>query len=79
MPYYFFVWNDETIEHLAEHGVSMADFERVICNPEETGVSRSSGREIAFGYAADGRYLLCAYEHLDEDTILPITAYVVED
>ncbi len=79
MPYYFFVWNDDAIEHLSEHGVSTEDFERIVCDPEEIGVSRSSGRDIAFGYGTDGRYLLCAYELLDNDTILPITAYTVEE
>jgi hypothetical protein len=34
----------------------------------------------AFGYASDGRYLICLYE-LAEDgfTVIPATAYEVED
>jgi len=37
--------------------------------------SRSSDRLIAFGYSSDGRWTACVYEMVDDDTILPITAY----
>jgi hypothetical protein len=33
MPYFFFVWEEENEEHLAEHGVSREEFEDVVCNP----------------------------------------------
>ena len=32
--------------------------------PDETGVSRSSGRPIAFGYTPDGRYICVVYEEI---------------
>ncbi len=35
MPYYEFQWDDETIEHLDQHGVSPEEFEEVVSNPEE--------------------------------------------
>jgi uncharacterized DUF497 family protein len=75
MPYYDFFWDDETIEHLCEHGVSPEDFIEIVCDPLERGRSRSSGRRFAAGFAADGRYLFCVYEHLDDMTVIPITAY----
>ena len=75
MPYYEFFWLDETIEHLAEHGVVPEEFEEVVSNPEEIGESRSSNRPCCWGDTANGRYLFCVFEKLDEMTILPITAY----
>ena len=48
-------------------------------DPEETGTSRSSDRPIAFGYAPDGRYICVVYEQIDEHTLFPVTAFVIED
>ncbi len=78
MPYYFFIWTDENIEHLAEHGVTQGEFEAVVCNPESTSTSHSSGLPIAFGFTADGRELACIYELIDKNEIFPVTAYEVE-
>lgn len=81
MPYFIFNWSEELIHKLAEkHDVSIDDFEAVVSDPDETGVSRSSGRPISFGYTADGRYIACVYE-LEEDgvSITPITAYPVPE
>ncbi len=77
MAYLEFLWTDETIEHLAEHGVSPEDFQEVVRDPEEIGESRSSGRPCCWGESPDGRYLLCVFEKLDDSTILPITAFEV--
>jgi hypothetical protein len=77
MPYYFFIWTPEIVEHLEEHDVSVDDFEDIVSNPESVGVSRSSGYPIAFGHTPDGRHLCCVYNRLDNDTIEPITAYEV--
>jgi uncharacterized DUF497 family protein len=77
MPYYLFLWNDLIERHLAEHGVTADEFEAVVCDPDSLDTSRSSGRQIAFG-EANGRFLACVYEMLDESTVLPITAYEVE-
>jgi hypothetical protein len=75
MPYYEFFWLDETIEHLAEHGVEPVEFEEVVSAPDTIGESRSSGRPCCWGETSDGRYLFCVFEKLDELTILPITAF----
>ncbi len=75
MPYYDFLWNDEIIEHLAQHGVSPADFEQVVSNPDAIGESRSTGRPCCWGETADGRTLFCVFEKIDQNTILPMTAY----
>jgi hypothetical protein len=77
MPYYDFVWNDEIVEHIGEHGISPRDFEEVVSNPEEIGESRATGRPCCWGETGDGRYLLCVFEKIDDATILPVTAFEV--
>ena len=79
MEYREFVWTDETIEHITEHGVSQDDFEHVIRSPVSKGFSRSSGLPAAWGYTVDDRYVMVVYEELDEVTILPVTAYGVPE
>ncbi|MBI1830254.1 MAG: DUF4258 domain-containing protein [Planctomycetes bacterium] len=78
MPYFFFQWTDEIIEHLAEHDLTPEDFEKVVCGPEKLRKSRSSGLPAAFGYTEDGRYIIAIYKHLDDMTILPVTAYEID-
>jgi hypothetical protein len=78
MPYYFFVWTPEIVEHLAEHGVTPEEFEEVVSDPECEDVSRSSGNPIAFGSTWAGRSICCVYKRHDEDTIEPVTAYELE-
>jgi len=79
MAYHHFVWTDEIIAHLAEHGISQDDFERVVCGPVRKGYSRSSGLPIAWGYTSDGRYVMAVYEELDPLMVLPVTAYEVPE
>jgi hypothetical protein len=79
MAYSDFIWNDEIVEHLAQHGISQDDFERVVCNPVSKGWSRSSGLPVVWGYTADGRYVMAVFEEIDEVTILPVTAYEVPE
>jgi hypothetical protein len=78
MPYYFFIWTPEIVEHLAEHRVTPEEFEEIVSHPEYEGESRSSGNPIAFGLTPDGRYICCVFKRLDHDTIEPVTAYEVE-
>ena len=79
MPFYYFIWNDLIEEHLAQHSVAPHEFEEVVCDPDEADRSRSSGRAIAFGETSTGRYIACVYELLDDATVLPVTAFEVED
>lgn len=55
MAFYIYLWTDEIIEHIAEHGLSPDDFETIVSEPVRRGISRSP---IAWGYTADGRYAL---------------------
>jgi hypothetical protein len=79
MPAFDFLWTDEIVEHLAEHGVSQDDFEHVVCNPTSKGWSRSSDLPCVWGYTEDGRYIIAVYEELDDITLLPVTAYEVPE
>jgi hypothetical protein len=79
MPYYFFVWTPEIVEHLAQHDVTPEEFEEVLTNSDDEQVSRSTGNPLVFGYTAEGRHLCCVYKRLSEDLIEPVTAYEVEE
>ncbi|HWB53305.1 MAG TPA: hypothetical protein VG722_03905 [Tepidisphaeraceae bacterium] len=71
-------WDADIEKHLAQHGVSREDFEKVIRDPIGEDSSDSSGRPIRFGFAEDGRKIAAVYEMVDEVTVLPITAYEVK-
>lgn len=82
MRYLQILWNDAeggNTEHVLEHGFSKTDVEHVVENPESEAVSESSGRPCFFGYTPDGEYIIVVYEELDDDTIYPVTAYVVPE
>ena len=79
MPYFEFVWNDEIKNHISQNDISSHDFEQIVCNPKSESRSRSTGLPIAFGYTADGRYMMAVYELLDDVTVLPVTAYEVPE
>jgi uncharacterized DUF497 family protein len=79
MPYYFFFWDPTQDEKFELNDVTRDEFEQIVENPVSVERSRSSNRPIAFGYLSDGRWAACVYEMLDEDSILPITAYCPEE
>lgn len=79
MSEFRFIWADETIEHLADHGLTTDDFEEVVSFPEDVDISRSSGLMAAFGHTVDGRYIIAIYNLIDEMTIEPVTAYEVPE
>jgi hypothetical protein len=67
------------VYHVAEHGLTTDEVEEVLRNPEREETSQSSGRPIAFGETASGRYIAVIYDRVDRDTIYPVTAYEVSD
>ena len=79
MSAFDFLWTDEIIDHLAEHGISQNDFESVVLHPTSKGLSRSSGLPCVWGHTEDGRYVIAVYEELDAITLLPVTAYEVPE
>jgi uncharacterized DUF497 family protein len=67
------------VVHISENDLIPADVEAVLADHTSEGRSRSSGRPVAWGYTADGRYIIVIYDVIDEDTIRPVTAYEVEE
>lgn len=82
MAWFDYLWlegEDGNLAHIAEHGLSPDDIERVIENYIAEETSRSSGRPIRFGFAPDGRYIAVVFEWVDDETVYPVTAYEVEE
>ena len=76
------IWDYEhggNVEHIDEHDLTIADVEHVLMQAEEELISESSGRPCVFGYTPDGEYIIVVYEWIDDDTILPVTAYEVAE
>lgn len=56
MPHFEFLWIDEVVEHLAEHGLTPDDFESVVTKPQRRSLSRSAGRPCCWGEAPDSGF-----------------------
>jgi hypothetical protein len=67
------------VEHIEEHDLTTDDVEHVLENFESSDTSHSSGSPCVFGHAPDGRYIIVIYEVLDNDTVVPVTAYEVSE
>jgi uncharacterized DUF497 family protein len=75
MPHYFFQWNDDIVDYIAQHGVTPEEFEQVVQHPIQVKTSRSTGRNLALGEDSEGVVIACVYEFIDKETVVPITAY----
>lgn len=65
------------VEHVEEHDLTTAEVDHVLQNFDSKGKSKSSGRPCVYGYTPDGRHIVVIYEEVDEDTVIPVTAYEV--
>jgi uncharacterized DUF497 family protein len=83
-----FDWDDPNDDgsntaHVAEHGLTTEEVESALLDEDTTfDVSDSSGRPIAFGRTATGRFIAVVFEVLnvaDPLIIRPITAYEVPE
>jgi uncharacterized DUF497 family protein len=81
-------WDDPNDEgsntaHVAEHGLTPEEVDSALFDENTTfDVSDSSGRPIAFGTSASGRFIAVVFEVLnpaDPLIIRPITAYEVPE
>ena len=81
MPHFFFLWNDEMVEYLAQHGVTQDEFEEVVLNATRIQRSRASNHPIVFGPTSTGKFLACVFEYTGphKDEVLPVTAYEVDE
>jgi uncharacterized DUF497 family protein len=76
------IWNDEpggNVEHIEEHGITVADVERVVTHPSSRGVSQTSKLPCVFGFTEDDVHIIVVYEEIDDATIYPVTAYEVPE
>jgi uncharacterized DUF497 family protein len=76
------IWDFEeggNVAHIDKHDLTVADVEYVLAQAAKEETSESSGRPCVFGYTPDGEYIIVVYERIDDDTILPVTAYEVPD
>ncbi len=81
MPYFRFLWTPDTIDHIAQHGVTTEEFEQVAFDPEyEEKPHRKPDRVAAFGWAANGKRLRVVYDVLEDGfTCYPVTAIEEDD
>ncbi len=73
------IWDHDphgNVRHIAEHGLTPED---VLFGAHELGTSRSSGLPVALGFTRAGEYLCVVFERVGEDTVYPVTAFVLED
>lgn len=81
------LWDDAAdptgnVRHVAAHGVTPAEVESVLRNANaEDGVSRTTGRKMAFGWTDTGKFLAVAYtvkQTRSTVALYPVTAYPVD-
>jgi len=70
---YRFWWDEENIEHIANHGVEPAEAEAVI---DHAKLIRKAGRGkyIAYGQTDNGRYLIVVYAPKENHRLRVVTA-----
>jgi uncharacterized DUF497 family protein len=78
------IWDMEddpkgNVQHIAEHGLSLAYVETVLNHPYREGFSKSTGRPAVWGYTPENEYIIVIYERIDLDTIRVITAFEVPE
>lgn len=76
------IWDESrggNVEHVETHDLTTDDVDHVLEHYESTGTSRSSGRPCVFGHLPDGRHIVVIYDEVDEDTVVPVTAYEVPE
>ena len=76
------IWDSSpggNVEHIEEHGLEPEEVDHVLVHYQSSTSSHSTGRPCVFGYTPDGRYIIVVYEELDDDTIMPWTAYEVPE
>jgi uncharacterized DUF497 family protein len=68
-----FWWDDENIEHIANHGVEPFEAEAVIANAS---LIRKAGRGkyLAYGQTDDGRYLFVVFAPKARNRLRVVTA-----
>jgi uncharacterized DUF497 family protein len=70
---YRFWWDEQNIEHIANHGVEPYEAELVIARAR---LIRKTGRGkyVAYGQTDNGRYLMVVYAPKDQNRLRVVTA-----
>ncbi len=84
MPLIDIIWDlpddpDGNVQHIADHGLTPDDVEHVLNHPRRRTASRSSGRPMTFGRTPSGENIVVIYDEIDDTSVYPITAYLVEE
>jgi hypothetical protein len=66
------------VQHISEHGLVPADVEFVFNNPIKSSISRSSGLPMVTGRLPSGDRIAVVYQQIDELTLYPVTAFIIE-
>jgi uncharacterized DUF497 family protein len=70
---------DGNVQHVAEHGLTKDEVASVFADPNQvTEPDRGyEGRFVTKGETYTGRYVVVAWEHVDDDplTVYPVTAF----
>ena len=75
-----FIWDEENVPHIAEHGLTPEEVETVVNNPKnDFDLSNSTGRGVMFGRTKTSKYILVAFDQHGEKpwTVRVTTAYEV--
>ena len=75
-----FLWDDENVAHIAEHGLIPEEVEPVVNNANnDVRISRSSGRPTTFGMTKTSKYIAVAWVEVAKRPLTKrvITAYEV--
>jgi len=79
MPWFDFIWDEaENLAHLAEHDLTPEDVEDVVRYADNRSISRTTGRQIAFGFTPSGRHVCVVYDKIEVMTVYVVTAYDVD-
>ncbi|MBI4296709.1 MAG: BrnT family toxin [Chloroflexi bacterium] len=67
-------WDDENVQHIAQHGVSPVEVEDV-CFGSHLSQKEGDQRYILAGQSAGGRYLNVVIKRIGVGTFRPVTAF----
>ncbi len=73
MNFYRFWWDEQNIDHIADHGVDPYEAEYVIANAKLTRKA-GQGKIIAYGQTDAGRYLAVVFARKEQRRLRVVTA-----
>jgi uncharacterized DUF497 family protein len=71
-------WDDENIEHIAQHEIDPVEVEDV-CFNQHISIKGSNRRYVLYGQSSAGRYIKLILERLHGHVFRPVTAYDMKE